>query len=94
MTSPSSISIPELRKGLTGRVIAPGDDDYDEVRTIVYGGFDRRPAAIALVADALDVARVMDFARRLRVESPFAAAVTAAPATARRRAGSSSTSAT
>ncbi len=68
MTSPSSISIPELRKGLTGRVIAPGDDDYDEVRTIVYGGFDRRPAAIALVADALDVARVVDFARGHGVE--------------------------
>ncbi len=51
-----------LRTALAGRVIGPDDQDYDEARTIFYGGFDRRPAAIARVADANDVARAVRFA--------------------------------
>jgi FAD/FMN-containing dehydrogenase len=57
------LSTSQLADGLTGRVIAPGDPDYDQARTIVPGGFDRRPAAIARIADAADVARVIAFAR-------------------------------
>jgi FAD/FMN-containing dehydrogenase len=51
-----------LRADLTGRVIGPDDQDYDQARTVFYGGFDRRPAAIARVANANDVARAVRFA--------------------------------
>ena len=64
----TSISIPQLRELLTGRVIAPDDEDYDRARTLVYGGFDLRPAAITRVAHADDVARVVAFARESGVE--------------------------
>ena len=58
----------QLRADLTGRVIGPDDQDYEESRTIFYGGFDRRPAAIARVANANDVARVVRFAAETGTE--------------------------
>jgi FAD/FMN-containing dehydrogenase len=57
-----AITYERLRAALTGRVIGPDDPDYDGARTIFYGGFDRKPAAIARVADADDVARAVQFA--------------------------------
>lgn len=57
-----------LRAVVRGRVITPVDPDYEQIRAIVYGGFDRRPAALVRVADADDVAKVVDFARRYGVE--------------------------
>jgi len=62
-TSSSSLSLSELRKEFNGRVIAPGDDAYDEARTVFYGGVDRRPAVIIRAAGAGDVARVINLAR-------------------------------
>ncbi len=59
----SKIPIAQLRAGLHGSVIAPGDAGYDEARTIFYGGIDRRPALLVHVADAADVARVVSLAR-------------------------------
>jgi FAD/FMN-containing dehydrogenase len=59
----SSLSIPQLRDELDGNVIAPGDPDYDEARTIFMGGFDVRPAVIARPDDAAGVARVIALAR-------------------------------
>jgi FAD/FMN-containing dehydrogenase len=59
----TTISIDQLRDGLTGRVVAPDDPTYDEARAVVTGGIDRRPAAIVRVASAEDVARVVLFAR-------------------------------
>ena len=61
--TPTTFSIDRLREGLTGRVIVPGDADYDEARAVMAGGIDRRPAAIVRVANAQDVARVVAFAR-------------------------------
>ena len=58
----------DLRARLTGRVIAPGEADYDAARTLFYGGFDRRPAAIARVTSAADVASVIAFARQTDLE--------------------------
>jgi FAD/FMN-containing dehydrogenase len=55
--------ISDLRSAFGGKVIAPGDDDYDAARTIFPGGFDRHPALIVRVAGAPDVARVFDLAR-------------------------------
>lgn len=59
--------IAELKK-IDGRVITPNDADYDAARTVFYGGIDRRPAAIARVANAADVARVVSLARETGLE--------------------------
>ncbi|HEX6231415.1 MAG TPA: FAD-binding oxidoreductase [Actinomycetota bacterium] len=64
----TDVSIQQLLAALTGRVIAPDDEGYDEARTPFYGGFDRRPLAIARVADADDVARVVELARETGAE--------------------------
>jgi hypothetical protein len=53
----------ELRSSVRGRVLEPEDPDYEQARTLVYGGFDQRPGVIVRVADADDVARVVTFAR-------------------------------
>ena len=68
MTASTTFSIPQLRADLRGRVIVPGDAEYDEVRTVVSGEVDRRPAVIARVADAGDVARVVGLARETGIE--------------------------
>jgi FAD/FMN-containing dehydrogenase len=60
--------VSDLRAMFNGRVITPVDPDYDEARTIFYGGMDRRPAAIVQVADAGDVARVVNLARENGLE--------------------------
>lgn len=67
-TNPTILSIPQLRAAFNGRVIAPGDDRYDQARTVFYGGIDRRPAVIVRATDATDVARVISFARETGLE--------------------------
>jgi FAD/FMN-containing dehydrogenase len=59
----STIEFPRLRAAVDGRVITPDDAGYDQARTIFYGGFDRRPAAIVRPADATQVAQVINLAR-------------------------------
>jgi len=63
-----TLSIPRLRAVFNGRVIAPDHPAYDEARTVVYGGIDRRPAVIIRAADAADVARVVSLARESGLE--------------------------
>ena len=65
---PSSPSIAELTGTVNGQVIGPDDPSYDEARTVFYGGFDRRPAAVVRVKDADDVARVVSHARESGLE--------------------------
>ena len=59
VTSDMSKSLPELRAILKGRVMAPPDAaDYDEARTVFYGGIDRRPAdasEVSLVVALIDL---------------------------------------
>jgi FAD/FMN-containing dehydrogenase len=57
------IDISKLAQGFSGRIVRPADTDYEALRTVMYGGIDRRPAALARVANANDVARVVNFAR-------------------------------
>lgn len=64
----STLSIPQLRAALNGRVIAPDDARYDQARTVFYGGIDRRPAVIVRAADATDVARIISLARETGLE--------------------------
>jgi FAD/FMN-containing dehydrogenase len=66
--SHSELDIPELRSAIKGRVIAPGDPDYDAVRQIVAGDIDRRPAVIVRVAGVDDVRRVIALARETGLE--------------------------
>lgn len=61
-------STSELRSLFNGRVLAPGDPEYDKARTVFYGGIDRRPAAIVRVQDAGDVVRLVSLARETGVE--------------------------
>jgi FAD/FMN-containing dehydrogenase len=67
-TNPTTISIPQLRAVLNGRVITPDEASYDEARAVFYGGIDRRPALIVRVADATDVSHVVALARESGLE--------------------------
>jgi FAD/FMN-containing dehydrogenase len=58
----ATLSISALRNSVKGRVIAPGDEEYDEARTVFLGGIDRRPAVIIQVVDTDDVAKVVALA--------------------------------
>ena len=59
----SADSSSELRKNVTGRVIAQGDAGYDEVRVVPNGAVDARPAVIVRPTDAGDVSYVVGVAR-------------------------------
>lgn len=52
-----------LPAGSAGRVITATDSDYDKARTVMYGGYDKRPAQIVRVADAADTAAAIVYAR-------------------------------
>jgi FAD/FMN-containing dehydrogenase len=67
-TVPSTLSVPDLRNGLRGRVVTPDDAEYDALRTIVLGTDDSHPAAIVRVANAADVAHVVELAREAGFE--------------------------
>jgi FAD/FMN-containing dehydrogenase len=56
-------SVAELTEAMRGRLIRPGDDDYDEARAIWNAAHDRRPALIARCAGVADVVRALEFAR-------------------------------
>jgi FAD/FMN-containing dehydrogenase len=63
--TPQSKEIPtdELRSNLDGELITPHDGAYEEARRVFFKGIDRRPLAVARVAGAEDVARVVTAAR-------------------------------
>jgi FAD/FMN-containing dehydrogenase len=56
-------TLAELEQGLHGRLIRPGDGDYDEARVTWNGAHDRRPALIVRCAGVSDVMQAVDFAR-------------------------------
>jgi FAD/FMN-containing dehydrogenase len=56
-------TVAELEQGLHGRLVRPGDADYDQARAIWNGAHDRRPALIVQAAGVADVMRAVDFAR-------------------------------
>ena len=49
--------------GIKGRIITPGDAEYEQSRTVFYGDIDKRPAAIVRVAGVGDIRRVINAAR-------------------------------
>ncbi|MFC0602697.1 FAD-dependent oxidoreductase [Streptomyces palmae] len=54
-----------LGRGLRGRLIRPGDADYDTARQLYNTRFDQlRPAAVAYVGNTSDITECLAFARR------------------------------
>jgi len=60
---PIEDQIEMLGSMIRGSVIAPHHPDYDAVRMVALAQFDRRPAAIVRVANAADIAAVLNFAQ-------------------------------
>jgi FAD/FMN-containing dehydrogenase len=63
MSQAQGVPINDLQAELTGEVVVPEDPGYDEARQVFFKGIDRKPAAVARVAGAEDVARVVTAAR-------------------------------
>ena len=59
----NDLSNTELRAGLRGSAIGPGDPGYDEARKVYNGMIDRKPRLIVRCADVADVIQAVNFAR-------------------------------
>ena len=53
----------KFRQALRGRLITPGDPDYDEARALYNGMIDKRPVLIARCVDVADVVAAVNFGR-------------------------------
>jgi FAD/FMN-containing dehydrogenase len=56
-------TLQDLRDSLKGNLILPGDDGYDEARTVFNGMIDRKPSLIVQPLDTEDVVAAVDFGR-------------------------------
>jgi FAD/FMN-containing dehydrogenase len=63
MTTIDSSRVADLAARVSGRVVQPGDDGYDDTRRVHNGLIDRRPALIVRCRSAADVAAAVRFAR-------------------------------
>ncbi|MFL5680024.1 MAG: FAD-binding oxidoreductase [Chloroflexota bacterium] len=61
--APASPDLDVFAAGLSGRLIRPGDDDYETAREVHNAVYNRRPLAIVQAADTADVALTVDLAR-------------------------------
>jgi FAD/FMN-containing dehydrogenase len=61
--SHTNVPIETLRAWVSGDVIAPDDERYDEARCVFMPGYDRRPAVIVRPVDALEAAFVVVLAK-------------------------------
>jgi len=58
-----SMTLAQLRERVRGEVVDPGDDAYDEARSVHNGMIDRRPAVVVRVANVGDVMATVAYAR-------------------------------
>src|SRR5437867_12785610 len=56
-------AIADFKANLRGRLIEPGDKDYDEARKVYNGMIHNKPRLIARCVDVADVMRSVNFAR-------------------------------
>ncbi|HXY91170.1 MAG TPA: FAD-binding protein, partial [Acidimicrobiia bacterium] len=59
----NGVVMDELRTRLSGEVILPADDGYDDARAVFNGMIDKRPVAIARCASTADVVTAIGFGR-------------------------------
>ena len=57
------IKLDQLREQVGGDVVAPGDEAYDEARTVYNAMIDRRPAVVIRCANVSDVVAAVNYAR-------------------------------
>ena len=55
-------AVRDLSTRFSGELIRPGDDGYDEARTIFNGMIHRKPALVARARNAQDIAETVRFA--------------------------------
>ncbi len=63
MTSVPELDAAQLRGRLAGRLLLPGENDWDAARLAWRLTVDQQPQAVVFAADGDDVAAVLDFAR-------------------------------
>jgi FAD/FMN-containing dehydrogenase len=56
-------AVSRFEQSLRGRLIRPGDDDYDATRALYNGMIDKRPRLIARCVDVADVITAVNFGR-------------------------------
>src|SRR5215212_7643177 len=56
-------AVEEFKAGLRGELLRPGEEGYEEARTVWNAMIDKRPALIARCAGAADVIHSINFAR-------------------------------
>jgi FAD/FMN-containing dehydrogenase len=64
----TTLDLEALRGKVDGRVIGPGEPDYDTARAVMYGGIDRHPAAVVRVSGVDDIRVVIATARESGLE--------------------------
>src|SRR5215468_1663079 len=56
-------TVTDFKANLRGRLIEPGDKDYDEARKVYNGMINKKPRMIVRCADVADVISSVNFAR-------------------------------
>ena len=68
MTQTMERDVTALRAAMSGAVLLPGDEGYDEARAVWNGDIDRRPAVIARCTGPDDVAAALRYAQDVGLE--------------------------
>ncbi len=68
MTRTIDTDVTALRAAVDGAVLLPGDEGYDEARSVWNGDIDRRPAVIARCSGPADVAAALRYAQEAGLE--------------------------
>src|ERR1700752_705712 len=58
------VSLAEFKASLAGRIIQPGDPDYEEAQKVYNGMISRKPRLIVRCADVADVIAAVNFGRQ------------------------------